>query len=65
MLIDIKDVEKMIKEHLPGFAANHPGVKLLIKFVGRTVGAVNHLDERLVKLEKRLNATDVTPPTDQ
>ena len=50
MLIDIKEVEEMVKS-LPKVALVHPGVKLLISFVGKTVRAVNSLDERLKRLE--------------
>jgi hypothetical protein len=56
MLIDMEEVKTMIKEHLPGFASKHPGVKLLISFVGKTVNAVNNLDARLKKIESSLGS---------
>jgi hypothetical protein len=56
MLIDIEEVKTMVNKHLPGFAAKHPGVQLLIQFVGKTVHAVNNLDERLKRVERSLNA---------
>jgi hypothetical protein len=55
MLIDMEEVKAMIKDHLPGFAAKNAGVQLLIKFVGKTVNAVNSLDARLKKVEQALN----------
>lgn len=58
MLIDMEEVKSMIKDHLPGFAAKNAGVQLLIKFVGKTVNAVNALDQRLKKVEKALNLED-------
>ncbi len=50
MLIDIKEVEGMIKQ-IPTIARAHPGVKMLIEFVHKTVKHVNDLDARLKKLE--------------
>lgn len=54
MLIDMEEVKTMVKEHLPGFAAKNAGIKLLIQFVGKTVNAVNALDERLKKIEQAM-----------
>lgn len=53
MLIDLKEVEEMVKSHLPKVALVHPGVKMLITFVGKTVRAVNDLDKRLKVLEEK------------
>lgn len=58
MLIDMEEVKTMIKDHLPGFASKHPGIKLLISFVGKTVNAVNNLDARLRKIEAATNTDD-------
>ena len=60
MLIDMEEVKTMVKEHLPGFAAKNAGVQMLIKFVGRTVHAINALDARLAKLERLTTPTDTT-----
>lgn len=47
MLIDTKEVEEMVKQ-IPSIAAKHPGVKLLVGFVGRVVKAVNELHKTVV-----------------
>jgi len=54
-LIDINEVKEMADKHLPKIALKNAGVQLLLKFVGRTVRAVNNLDERLKAVEKALN----------
>lgn len=55
MLIDMEEVKTMIQQHLPSLVAKNQGVQLLIKFVGKTVNAVNALDVRLKKVEQSLN----------
>lgn len=60
MLIDVKEVQEMVKDIPPLFRKN-PSVVLLIKFVGKMVGAVNTLDERIKELEKTIEA--LKPPT--
>ena len=51
MLIDIKELSDMIDKHLPKMLSSNEGVRTLIKFVSKTVHAVNGLDARLKKLE--------------
>lgn len=58
MLIDMEEVKTMIKDHLPSFVAKNAGVQLLIRFVGKTVHAVNALDERLKKVEQTIKNDD-------
>ena len=57
MLINISEVKEMSEKHLPSIARKHPGIKLLIGFVGKTVNAVNGLDKRLRVVEAKLNIT--------
>jgi hypothetical protein len=54
MLIDVEELKTLIKDHLPSIAAKNAGVQLLIKFVGKTVHAVNALDTRLKAVEASL-----------
>jgi len=54
-LIDIEEVKDLATKHIPKMAQAHPGIKLLLQFVGKTVRAVNQLDARLKKVEAALN----------
>lgn len=53
MLLNLDEVKAMIKE-IPAIAQRNAGIQMLIKFVGKTVGAVNDLDTRLKKVEEAL-----------
>ena len=56
MLIDMEELKTMIKDHLPTMVSKNAGVQLLIKFVGKTVNAVNQLDARLRKVEQAMSS---------
>lgn len=55
-LIDIEEVKELATKHIPKIAQSHPGIKMLLKFVGKTVHAVNNLDDRLKKVEAAVKA---------
>lgn len=55
-LISIDEVKELASKHIPKIAQGHPGIKMLLKFVGKTVHAVNNLDDRLKKVEAALAA---------
>lgn len=50
-LINPDEIKDLIGA-IPKMAQAHPGVRLLIAFVGKVVGGVNHLDERFFKERK-------------
>ena len=64
-LIDINEVKEMAEKHIPKVARKHPGIQLLLKFIGRTVRAVNQLDERLKTVEAALKPKDESPSTSE
>jgi hypothetical protein len=51
MLIDVKELESLLG-HIPAMLRKNEGVVSLIKFVAKTVHAVNALDLRLKKVEE-------------
>ena len=62
-LINPDEIKDLIGA-IPKIAQAQPGVRLLIAFVGKVVGGVNHLDERFSKERKsvrdRLDALEKT-----
>lgn len=60
-LIDVEEVKELATKHIPKIAQGHPGIKMLLKFVGKTVRAVNHLDGRLKAVEARLPPVEGDP----
>lgn len=53
-LINVDEVKELASKHIPKMVQGHPGIKMLLKFVGKTVHAVNNLDDRLKKVEAAL-----------
>jgi len=53
-LIKIEEVKELATKHIPKIAQAHPGIKMLLQFVGKAVHAINHLDDRLRVVEAAL-----------